>query len=162
MKRFICSLLLLAGLVAAVCSCDNYLHTGDQTGLLYGTWALDKLTVGTGTSLIGDGSMTYTEVNFTDCYLTLNKGLIATANMGFDVDATAFSYDAEKKTIRFDESISVGNDGKAMVLVGTYNVTELTDNRLVLDQPDLNIEIPGIATAHQSASYAFHRLSVEN
>ena len=47
MKRFICSLMLLAGLSALVCSCDilNNQNEEEQAGTIYGTWVLDKLTI---------------------------------------------------------------------------------------------------------------------
>ena len=82
---------------------------------------------------------------------------MATAQFGWDLEMSSYSYDAEKNTIRFNKSLDVSDDGKAMVLVGTYDITELTPDKLTLRQPDVSIDIPGLFSSHQTAIYAFHR-----
>lgn len=161
MKRFICSLMLLAGLSALVCSCDilNNQNEEEQAGTIYGTWVLDKLTIEASASVIGSGSQNTSVIDFTStpAYLDIDETMLATARMGWDVEICTISYNADKMTIRFNDDLSVGDDGKAMVLVGVYEITELTPNTLTLRQPDFNIDIPGIFSSHQTAIYAFHR-----
>ena len=87
---------------------------------------------------------------------------MASGRMGLDVELSGYSYDSNKNAIRFNRSISVSNDGKAMVLVGAYEITELTPTTLVLRQPDFNIDVPGLFSSHQTAIYAFHRVPNDN
>ena len=77
--------------------------------------------------------------------------------MGWDVEMTTFVYDATQMKLKFNDGLSVSDDGKAMVLVGTYDIRVLTPTRLVLRQPDFNIDIPGLFSSHQTAIYTFHR-----
>ena len=120
-----------------------------QTGSIYGTWVLDNLTIEASSSVIGSGSQNNSVIDFTNttpCYLII--GDVATARMGWDVEMSGYTYDAGQKTIRFNKSLSVSDDGKAMVLVGLYDIIELTADKLVLRQPDFNIDIP---------EYSYHR-----
>lgn len=161
MKKILCSLLLLAGMMAMVCSCDEFNGGDDPAGSIYGYWKLDKLTIEASTSVIGNGNLNTSAIDFTNtpCYLFLGEDLMASGRMGLDLELSGYSYDAKQQAIRFNRSISVSNDGKAMVLVGTYEITELTLNTLVLRQPDFNIDIPGLFSSHQTAIYAFHRVA---
>lgn len=154
--------MLLSGILALVCSCNNLNNNGDAelTGSIYGTWVLDNLTIEASTSVISDGSLNTSVIDFTKttpCYLVLGDDMMASARMGWDLELSAYSFSEESKTVRFNKSLSVSDDGKAMVLVGTYQVTELTPAKLVLRQPDFNIDIPGLFSSHQTAIYSFHR-----
>jgi len=166
MKRFLCSLLLLAGISVLAVSCDETHRNNNEneaTGSICGTWVLDTLTIEASASVIGNGSTNTSIIDFknTPCYLNLSENAMATARMGLDIEMSAYSYDQKAATLFFKNSMSVSNDGKAMVLVGTYEVTCLTSGRLVLRQPDFNIDIPGLFSSHQTAVYAYHR-KVEN
>jgi len=166
MKRIICSLLLLVGFSAAVCSCEGLINgnTEEQAGTIYGTWVLDQLTIEASASVIGNGSQNTSVIDFTNapCYLVLGDNMVATAQMGLDIELSGYSYDSEARKVRFNDDLSVSNDGKAMVLIGVYEITELTADKLVLRQPDFNIDVPGIFSSHQTAIYAFHRKPAKN
>lgn len=152
--------MLLAGLLGMTCSC-NLLNGDDAqaSGSIFGTWKLDKLTIEASASVVGSGSQNTSVIDFTgnSCYLNLSDKFLATAQFGWDLEMSSYSYDAEKNTIRFNKSLDVSDDGKAMVLVGTYDITELTPDKLTLRQPDVSIDIPGLFSSHQTAIYAFHR-----
>ena len=152
-------MMLLLGLSAVVCSYENFNHDDDETGSIYGTWVLDKLTIEASASVIGSGGQNTSVIDFTHtpAYLDMDETMLATARMGWDVEICTFSFNADKMTVRFNDDLSVSNDGKAMVLVGLYEITELTANTMTLRQPDFNIDIPGIFSSHQTAIYAFHR-----
>ena len=156
----------LTGIFALVCSCDILNNNGDEdeTGSIYGTWVLDNLTIEASSSVAGSGSQNNSVIDFTNttpCYLIIDE-LVATAQMGWDVELSGYTFNAEQKTITFNRSLSVPDDGKAMVLVGLYDITELTANKLVLRQPDFNIDIPGIFSSHQTAIYSYHRKPEKN
>ena len=42
-------------------------------------------------------------------------------------------------------------------LLGSYDVTELSENKLILKQTDINVSIGSIVSANQTATYEFHR-----
>ena len=162
MKRIFCLLMLFLSLSAVVCACDPTRQDGEETttGSLYGTWQLDTLTIEASASVIGSGSLNTSVIDFTKttpCYLSITE-VMATARMGWDVEMATFVYDATKMKIKFNDDLSVSDDGKAMVLVGSYDITELTPARLVLRQPDFNIDIPGLFSSHQTAVYSYHRV----
>lgn len=158
--------MLILSLSALVCACDPTQQNGEETttGSLYGTWQLDTLTIEASASVIGNGSLNTSVIDFTKttpCYLNVTEAL-ATARMGWDVEMTTFVYDATQMKLKFNDCLSVSDDGKAMVLVGTYDIRVLTPTRLVLRQPDFNIDIPGLFSSHQTAIYTFHRTKDNN
>lgn len=161
MKKIVCSFVLLAGLLAALCSCDPLNNNGqEKEGTLYGSWKLDTLTIEASASVIGSGAQNTSNIDFTrnSGYLYLSDSNMATVKLGWDVEMSAFTYDATKNTIHFNKSMDVSDDGKAIVLVGSYEITRLTPDHLVLRQPDFNIDIPGLFSSHQTAIYKFHRV----
>lgn len=164
MKKILCSILILASMAALVCACGELDGDEDEPGSIYGYWKLDKLTIEASASVIGNGSLNTSVIDFTNnpCYLHLAEDMMASGRMGLDVELSGYSYDSNKNAIHFNRSISVSNDGKAMVLVGSYEITELTLNTLVLRQPDFNIDVPGLFSSHQTAIYAFHRVPNDN
>lgn len=161
MKKIVCSFVLLAGLLAALCSCDP-LNNNDQEkeGTLYGSWKLDTLTIEASASVIGSGAQNTSNIDFigNSGYLYLSDANMATVKLGWDVEMSSFTFDAAKKTIHFNKSMDVSDDGKAIVLVGTYEIIRLTPDHLALRQPDFNIDIPGLFSSHQTAIYKFHRV----
>jgi len=156
MKRFLCLILSLAGIAAMICSCEE--TDGDATGAapLYGVWVLDNLTIEASTSVTGSQT-TVIDYARTPAYLTLDENLVATARMGLDLEVAKYSFDVSTNTVSFSESLSVSNDGKAMILTGAYEVTTATATQLVLRQPDFSIDIPGLVSANQTAIYTFHK-----
>ena len=146
-------LLLLAAVActALFTSCDKMgvSHTGDVTGNLYGVWALDTKTVQTTAS---DGSVTTNEADYTNVHYYLafsdfpfphafvKEGSFTDADLDdVDVDYSKYSYNADEKKISFLSASLVLTTGlKSMSLIGTFDVVELSKNKLVLKQSLFN------------------------
>ena len=156
MKKFLfAAMIACLGLFA---SCDQLgvEHTGDKSGNLYGVWKLDTKTVITKNS---DGQeerkdVDHSSVNF---FLSLSEPQIAIAKKGsfsqldlkdVDVDAATFSYNEAKSQISFSKTLGL-TEGLiySMYLSGTFDVLELTDKKLVLQQEVLGVTV--IYTYHR-------------
>lgn len=127
-----------------------------QTVSLYGIWALDSKTEVIKDSKGNDKSnkVDYSKFHF---YLAFGQPYLALAKKGslsnfdlddVDVDGTHFSYDTSKKKIRFNDTLWL-SEGLLyhMRLSGTYDVIELSENRLVIQQ-----EVLGVKTI-----FSYHR-----
>ncbi len=147
-----------AACLALFSSCEkqDIEHTGDLTGDLYGVWALDSKTTVTKDS---DGKEIRDEVDYSSFhfYLSLSEPRLAMAKKGsftdldlddVDVDSAQFSFNKDKKQISFDDTLWL-SEGLLyhMRLSGVYDVLELTDNKLVIQQ-----ELLGVKT-----TFAYHR-----
>ncbi len=127
-----------------------------QTVSLYGIWALDSKTEvttdskGKEKSSKVDYSRFHFYLVFGDPYLALaKKGSLSNFDLDdVDVDGTHFSYDNSKKKIRFNDTLWL-SEGLLyhMRLSGTYDVIELSENRLVIQQ-----EVLGVKTI-----FSYHR-----
>ena len=131
-------------------------HTGDLTGAIYGVWALDSKTTTTKDS---DGEEVQDEVDYSSFhfYLSLSEPRLAIAKKGsftqldlddVDVDSAQFSFNKDKKQISFDDTLWL-SEGLLyhMRLNGVYDVLELTDTKLVIQQEALGVK----------TSYSYHR-----
>ena len=138
------------------CDRDNVGHTGDQTGNLYGVWELDTRTEITKDS---QGKEVRKEVDYTDVhfFLSLSEPRTAIAKKGsftqldlknVDVDAATFAYNETKNQISFSKLLGLykGLDYR-MELIGTFDVLELTEKKLVLQQEVLGVKV----------IYSYHR-----
>ena len=142
----------------AVLATACYKENADDESAIYGQWMLDTQTVLIETSVSGSGHQNKTVVDFTGtgCYLELGvEG--ASARLGFDFAVSVYSYDAGSKRIDFPRGLSVEDGGRAFVLAGSYDVTELTDKKLVLTQKDIGVSLGSILDANQTAVYEFHK-----
>ena len=158
MKRLTKGLFAIACIAISAVSCykDGPQDGGDAS--IYGKWMLDTQTVVIDASVAGSGSENKTVVDFkgTGCYLELTaEG--AAAYLGFKIDVSTYSYNAESKRIDFPRGLSVSDDGRSFVLYGSYDVTELTESKLTLKQTDIGVSIGSIVSANQTATYEFHR-----
>lgn len=151
--------LLFAAAIACLSlftSCEKVDHTGDETGTLYGVWALDSKTEITEND---EGQEVRNEVDYSGVhfYLSLSEPRLAIAKKGsfteadlddVDVDAVTFSYNADKKQIQFDKTLWL-SEGLIynMRLFGTYDILELTNERFSFQQ-----ELLGVTTI-----YTYHR-----
>ena len=166
MKKLAASLLACAALLLPSCT-KGVEHTGDDTGLLYGNWVLDTKTVTTpSTSGAGTDSQV-SETSFVNdhFYLCLVEPQLAFGKEGTlltfdidDVDAGKFSYNADLGKITFEKIIllSTGFPPRIMSLLGTFDVVELTDTRLVLSKED-KVELGGLSYP-QKTVYSYHKL----
>ena len=72
-----------------------------------------------------------------------------------DLDLESFTYDEASKRLTFKESLNAGDNGKAIILLGIYDV-ELSGDSMVLRQPEAAIGGTTIG-ASERATYYFHR-----
>ncbi len=152
MKHFLHSVLVAVCAILLFSSCEPMDKTGDPTGNLWGSWRCETMTVDIRTTVNGN---TNTTTNTTDyskdyVYLLLGEKFLATGFYNAEMEMAAYSYDPDKGTIRFSDGISVSDHGKAMILVGTYQV-ELSKTKLVLRQTF------GIEKANEQTTYTFRR-----
>lgn len=134
------------------CSCDPVDNPGDKTGTVTGSWRLQSCLVEIRTSVAGNVNTTSNTTDYTKdyVYLFLGKEFMATGYYNLEMESAVYSYDAESGMIRFSNGISVSDNGKAMVLVGSYKV-EVTENTMVLKQAF------GIELANEQTTYTFRR-----
>ena len=142
-------LLAAIACLAIFTSCDKQLgpHTGDISGNIYGIWTLQTKTEAIQSS---DGVKTtdydYTKVHF---YLSLSEFPVPTALAkkgsftdfdldDVDVDGTIFTFNADQRKISFKKTLWL-TEGLtySMMLSGTFDVLELTDKTLVIQQEEL-------------------------
>ena len=72
--------------------------TGDETGMLYGTWVMDSYTFEFGGSKDDQsGKIPIVLPYFKNTTLTLSEDLRAWAGMGLEGDWSNYSYDSQKK-----------------------------------------------------------------
>lgn len=158
MKKFFN--ILLVGICAAfaLSSCETMDPDKDFSGTPYGFWVVDKLEVEASITINGNKTSATNTTDFSTeyCRLRLDTSNIATLWFNFEVpDFETFSYDKSKGQIFFKEGLDKGDNGKAIVLLGTYDVILEGDN-MILRQPEAGIEIDDYG-ASQRATYYFHR-----
>ena len=145
--------------LALLVSCqEGVLHTGDDTGDLYGVWALQTKTEAA-QNADGMSHVDYSSVHF---YLTLSefpfphaiakKGSFTDLDLDdVDVDAVGFTYNKDQKKISFKKMLWLSDELLTynMTLDGTFDVVELTDKSLVLRQESTLLK--------KTTTYAFQR-----
>ena len=143
---------LLACAALVFTSCDKGVtNTGDLTGNIYGIWQLDSKTVNRETEKVTD----FTSEHF---YLCLNSIRMAFGKTGsligldldhVDVDFSWYSYNDQKHQISFDEHIILSHGiTEVMNLYGTYDVLELSKDKLVISK----------TVGNKTTTYAYHKL----
>lgn len=155
MKKILFAVAVAALLVS--CEKEDDFHTGDMSGTLYGIWALDTKTE---VYMSGDTEKTdekdYSSAHF---FLSLSEPRLALAKKGsfteldlddVDVDAVTFAFNAKQNTISFDKILWLSDEffSYNMILSGTFNVQELSQNALVLSQTDI---------LGRTTIYSYHR-----
>ncbi len=153
MKKFFYLVMAAAACIALFASCEreDTNHTGDDTGNLYGAWALTTKTTVTPTS---DGTTTSKDVDYTAHHFYLvfsefpfphviaKKGSLGALDLDdVDVDAVGFAYDAQGKTLTFKKTLWLSDDLLTynMTLNGTFEVVELSKSKLVIRQTALGV-----------------------
>ncbi len=145
--------------LALLVSCqEGVRHTGDDTGDLYGVWALQTKTEAA-QNADGMSHVDYSSVHF---YLTLSefpfphaiakKGSFTDLDLDdVDVDAVGFTYNKDQKKISFKKMLWLSDELLTynMTLDGTFDVVELTDKSLVLRQESTLLK--------KTTTYAFQR-----
>ncbi len=154
---------LLSMAFAAVCaafiftSCETLDPDKDFSGTPYGFWVVDKLEVEVSTTVNGNTTTHTSTTDFSKdyCRLNLDTSFLASLWYNLDLDVETFSYDKNAKRMEFKEGLNAGGNGKAIVLLGIYDV-ELSGDNMVLKQPEsaINTSVFGIS---ERATYYFHR-----
>ena len=158
MKRFFS--IILIGICAAMAfsSCVPLERSDDEKGTPYGFWVVDKLVVEASITINGNTTSTTNTTDFSTeyCRLQLSKANLATLwfNLEFP-DIEAFSYNASTGIMEFKKGLDKGDNGKAIVLLGIYNVQVNGDN-MILSQPEASVGVLGYG-ASERATYYFHR-----
>lgn len=157
---------LAASMALLAVSCQGKLDdpTGEVTGSLYGTWVFDTYKIAVSGSVDDkDGSIPIViPYVFKKTTLSFNDNSIATAHMGWETKMSKYTFNADKRQIVFDKMLEVSDDGMIMVLAGTFDVVELTEDKLVLKQPYVKndkIVLPSGSevAANAAAWYTYHR-----
>ena len=156
MKRFLFAAVIVCLTMITSCGVSNVHHTGDLTGSIYGVWALDSKAIAPANS-VGNSSLNQVDYSGVHFYLSLSEPRIALAKKGsftqldlkdVDVDGSQFSFNASKKLISFEKTLWLSDSLiYHMRLFGTYDILELTKDKLVFQQ-----EVLGVKTI-----YAYHR-----
>lgn len=142
----------------AFSSCETLDPDKDFSGTPYGFWVVDKLVVDASLTINGN---TYNSTNTTDftsdyCRLNLDTSGIASLWYNLDLGLGSISYDQTAGRITFrEDGVHAGDDGKAIILFGIYEV-ELSGDNMVLRQPESAITI-GSSGASEKATYYLHR-----
>ena len=165
MKKFFFAA-FAACLAVLATSCQGHLdnQTGDESGLLYGTWVLDTYKIeASGTNNDGNDYTLPVPISYKlkETTRTFGEDLVAWAHMGWETKSAVYSFDNEKQQVTFGKLLEVSDDGMIMVLAGTFDVATLTEDALVLKQPygsgnginfgDISIPSKAVAT------YTYHR-----
>jgi len=151
---------LLIGICAAMVfsSCEPLNREDDEPGTPYGFWVVDKLVVEASITINGNTTSTTNTTDFSTeyCRLQLSKANLATLwfNLEFP-DIEAFSYNASTGIMEFKKGLDKGDNGKAIVLLGLYEV-EVNGDNMILRQPEASIGVLGYG-ASERATYYFHR-----
>ena len=158
MKRFFSTILIAVLAAFAFNSCESLDPEKDFSGTIYGFWVVDKLEVDASVTIAGTTHQNTSTIDFSKdyCRLNLDPSHIATLwyNLEFP-DTEAFSYDESTKRIEFKKGLDKGDDGKAIVLLGIYDV-ELNGDQMIFRQPESAITI-GNSGASNRNTYYFHR-----
>lgn len=145
-KTFLLAVIVCLALFTS-CEKQGVPHTGDLTGNIYGIWELTSKSEAIQTSEgVDKKDYDYTKVHF---YLALaefpiphaiaKKGSFTDLDLDdVDVDGSTFSFNAEQKKISFKKILWLTDEllTYSMLLSGTFDVLELTDKTLVIQQEE--------------------------
>lgn len=145
-KPFLLAVIVCLALFTS-CEKQGVPHTGDLTGNIYGIWQLTQKSEAIQTSEgVDKKDYDYTKVHF---YLALaefpiphaiaKKGSFTDLDLDdVDVDGSTFTFNAEQKKISFKKILWLTDEllTYSMLLSGTFDVLELTDNTFVIQQEE--------------------------
>ena len=158
MRRFFSSIIIALFAALAFNSCETMDPDKDFSGTPYGFWVVDKLEVEASVTVNGNTTSTTSTTDFSKEYCRLNLDTSHMATLWFNLefpDTEAFSYDEATKKIEFKKGLDKGDNGKAIVLFGIYDV-QLSGDTMVLRQPEASFGGSTLG-ASERATYYFHR-----
>ena len=156
LKILAAAILACAALVFT--SCETLDPDKDFSGTIYGFWVVDKVVVDASLTINGTTTSHTSTTDFSGEYCRLNLDTSHIATLWFNLewpDSETFTYDESAQRIQFKKGLDKGDDGKAIVLLGIYDVT-LDGNNMVLSEPEASVGI-GDYGASERATYYFHR-----
>jgi hypothetical protein len=130
----------------------------DFSGTIYGFWVVDKLVVDASVTVNGHTTSSTSTTDFSSEYCRLNLDTSHIATLWFNLewpDAEKFAYDESTNRIEFTKGLDKGDNGKAIVLLGIYDV-QLNGDNMVLSQPEAAIGV-GDYGVSERATYYLHR-----
>ena len=158
MKKFLSIALLALCAAFAVTSCETMDPEKDFSGTIYGFWVVDKLVVDASITINGKTTSNTTTTDFSGEYCRLNLDTSNFATLWFNLelpDTEMFTYNESTQRIEFKKGLDKGDNGKAIVLLGVYDVL-LDGDTMVLRQPEASVGIGGYG-ASERATYYLHR-----
>lgn len=160
MKKIFSFVLISICAAFAFCSCEtmNPENEEEYFGTPYGFWVVDKLVVEASVTINGNTTSTTNTTDFSSeyCRLNLDTSHLATLWFNFEFpDVESFRYDESKSMIEFKKGLDKGDNGKAIVLLGFYEV-QVTGDNMILRQPEASVGVFGYG-ASERATYYFHR-----
>ena len=158
MRKFFSFALIALCAAFAFTSCEPQDPEADFSGTIYGFWVVDKLEVDASVTINGTTTSHTSTTDFSNeyCRLYLDTSHIATLWFNLEwPDSETFIYDEAAGRIEFKKGLDKGDNGKAIVLLGIYDV-ELNGDNLVLRQPEAAVGYGGYG-ASERATYYFHR-----
>ena len=160
MKRIFSMILIGVCAALAFSSCETMDPDKDFSGTPYGFWVVDKLDVEVSLTILGNTTKTTHTTDYTTQYCRLNLDTSNYATLWFNFEAPdieKFTYDESTGKITFTKGLDKGDNGKAIVLLGIYDVTLNGDN-MILHQPEASTgDIFGYGGASEQATYYLHR-----
>ena len=147
-KLFAASLLACAALLFTSCE-KGVTNTGDFTGNLYGVWQLDTKTVARETIKDTDFGGEHFYLAIVPLGAFAKKGALSAWDFKIDVDPSFCTYNNVKHQIYFKDALALSHGiTEVMYLKGTYDVLELSKDKLVISQ----------TTGNKTTTYSFHKL----
>ena len=158
MRKFFSITLIALCATIALTSCETLDPDKDFSGTIYGFWVVDKLEVDASLTINGTTTSHTSTTDFTGEYCRLNLDTSHIATLWFNLewpDSETFTYSESTKQIEFKKGLDKGDNGKAIVLLGVYDVILDGDN-LILAQPEAAVGVGGYG-ASERATYYLHR-----
>ena len=158
MKRLFSTLLIGICVAFALCSCESFGREDDVAGTPYGLWVVDKLVVEASVTINGNTTSTTNTTDFSSEYCRLQLSQTNYATLWFNLefpDIESFTYNETTGIMEFKKGLDKGDNGKAIVLLGIYEVQVNGDN-MVLSQPEASVGVFGWG-ASERATYYLHR-----
>ena len=156
LKILAAAILACAALVFT--SCETLDPDKDFSGTIYGFWVVDKVVVDASLTINGTTTSHTSTTDFSGEYCRLNLDTSHIATLWFNLewpDSETFTYNESAQRIEFKKGLDKGDNGKAIVLLGIYDV-RLDGNNMILSQPEASVGIGGYG-ASERATYYFHR-----
>ena len=158
MRKFFSIALTALCAAFALTSCETLDPDKDFSGTIYGFWVVDKLEVDASLTINGTTTSHTSTTDFTGEYCRLNLDTSHIATLWFNLewpDSETFTYSESTKQIEFKKGLDKGDNGKAIVLFGIYDVILDGDN-MILAQPEAAVGVGGYG-ASERATYYLHR-----